>query len=372
MTHFVRISGNDSYSGLTRTTAWATIAHALVTISDGDTLIIGPGDFTTENLNLTGLTNIRVIGDPGYRTGDTGYTRVAYCTMDNGCYVENIDIATLLILGSNTHVSRCRVSDSMWIWGNEIGPHIKSCHIETTVVDTINIRDFRDVILEAVSILGSFDFPSLSIQNSEKISLQSSIIVAKGDQYLIYGSIPDTGMNFNHNLYFGSSGKFFYNCDTSTTLSEIVDWYATGQDSDSLQADPILVGATPASGSPAIGRGINIGAPIDVYGVLRYPGVYDLGAVQSIAPPQLPREISLRRYRFESPLTSAAWIDNLSEVQRALVHYFGYGRDIGGALGDQLSVMTSSILSASINLEDIQKKVDNVVSALHMLMWRAW
>jgi len=367
MTYFVRISGNDSYSGLTRTTAWATITHALVTISDGDTLIIGPGDFTAENLNLAGLTSIRVIGDSGYRTGDTGYVQVTGCTVGDSCYVENIDIAALLILGSDTCVSRCRVSGSI-----EIGPYLRSCHVETTVLNTINIHDSRDVSLDALSILGSLTLPSISIRNSGKISLQSSIIVAKSNQYLISGSIPDTGMDFNHNLYFEGSGKFFYNCDTSTALSGIVDWYATGQDSDSIQADPILTSAIPASGSPVVGRGLNIGAPADIYGALRYPGVYDLGAVQSIASPQLPRGISLRRYRFESPLTSATWIDNLSEVQRALVHYFGYGRDIGGVLGDQLSAMTSSILSASIDLESMQENVDNCVSALHMLMRRTW
>lgn len=78
-TYYVRKppNGNDGNDGLSKDTAWATLGKAVATMGNGDTLIIGAGNYDEDYTNASN--SLTIIGDyDGSLTGDVGWVKMYY------------------------------------------------------------------------------------------------------------------------------------------------------------------------------------------------------------------------------------------------------------------------------------------------------
>ena len=374
MTYFVRKTGNDGNGGLSKGDAWLTITYALGEISNGDTIIIGAGDYSGEALDLSGLSDVRILGDRhGTKTGDAGAVEVSSCTATDYAYIEHITTTgDMEVTGDWVILSACTVGESLLVGSGCRGCRAITCGVTDSVVAT----NPDGLELLSLTILGGASQAPVIINSGTGISLRNCIIIAAGDQYVISLAVPDRAMDFDHNLYWGGIGVFAYNSDTAESFPELSDWQRTGQDANSRYVDPLLTDFDPAAGSPAIDMGEILGAAEDIYGRPRYPGWYDIGAVQHILPQPVPTTPAVRRFRFESPLMSSAWIDMLSEFQRWIVHFFGLDTDgaqvTQGLTRQLIEVVDSDTTGLSERIVESCARVDNIEGSVRSLESRKW
>jgi len=374
MTYFVRRVGNNGNDGKSKDDAWLTVTYALSNISDGDTLIIGAGDYSAESLDASSLTDIRIIGDRhGTKTGDAGVVTVASCNVTDDAYIEHITIVgDMTVAGDWVVLTTCTVGGSIIINDRSRGCKILTCCITNSVIAT----DPDGVEVLSSTILGNAAQSPIVINSGSNISIKNCIVNAAANEYVVSFNIPDETMNFDNNLYWSESGNFAYNIETSEIFSGIVDWQQTGQDTGSRYEDPLLTGFEPASNSPAIEMGYPVGSTEDKTGRSRHFLQYDIGAVQRVLPTPLPTIFSERRFRFESPLMSSSWIDMLSEFQRWIAQFFGL--DTAGSVVTQglaqrlIEIIDSNITGMSNQIENINARIDNIKGSIHSLKSRNW
>lgn len=316
MRYYVRKSGSNLNSGLSRTDAWLTLPYAAANISDGDRLIIGAGIYT-EDLDLSVLSSLLVFGDIlGSKTGDAGQVDLQALSLGSHSRAEFLYSETITISGDGTTLSNSFSEMDISIYPGAKNILLDTCGAMGSVIfDTpVSCLILNSTIrgMGASPLVAGFTqafSPSLEIYNT--------ILATSGSLPIFDLDIPTKDLSSDYNMYWGGP---ILSSSYEASIATFDGWTETGNDSSSVYMDPNFLGQTLAVSGLYLG--LSLGSPYDIYGTFREnpPGV---GAYEDPHSTKPPAFYTLRRFRKEWPLESHVIVDSLSEIQRMFVHYYG-------------------------------------------------
>ncbi len=254
------VSGNTVHG--VRSTTTTTAAMSGIQLG----LLLSNG--TVTNNVVSNIKNVSATG-----TGAAGISIIATSTSSNVTIANNFvtDIATngFATVASNGH----GISFTSTTGGSGYNVYFNSVNLAT---DQVSAQTSAALFVASTfSTSGAIDLRNNVLANTE----------TTGTRYAVYSAAPASVFStINYNDYFAPTVGNIGGSDRVT----LGDWQtATGQDANSLAADPLFVSASDLhlqAGSPAINAGTAVSVTTDIDGDTRDASP-DMGADEYIAPP---------------------------------------------------------------------------------------
>ncbi len=291
-TYYVRTTGNDSNSGTSAGSAWATFDHAADNTSAGDIVYFGAGTYNEKvepSVDGSSGNPIQFIADTdgsqtgdagdvilrGYDTKDSKYTEAI--KLDKDDYLEFIGIK---FTASGKDV--VKIKDSVGIkltncevYDSNIGIKLEeksevtliNCLIRDNAKSGINHKAKDDYIITVTNCTIVNNAEEGILQEDGDLVLTNTIISGSGKE-----GIEDAGKSFIHtyNLFYNNASGHIKNGSAST---------------GEIFVDPNFISASNFRlnfSSPAIDAGTSSGAPSDDFDGASRPadGGYDIGCFE--------------------------------------------------------------------------------------------
>ncbi|TKJ42188.1 hypothetical protein CEE37_00485 [candidate division LCP-89 bacterium B3_LCP] len=261
---------------------YATIGDAILAASDGDSILVGPGEYDQVPFTITGPDNITLLGN-GY-TGTDRTVVIGYGIVPGAKFellsVENWEIGHFELMSSNKGVTPSECVDCYF--------HDLYIHdFSWSYADGFGVSDNSGILIERCVIDGApFGGIYLWVTGNTGITIRNNTIVNCANGTLVGAPVPDLVLE-NNIIAFNGDGVEFLNY--SWTGGEFLDyndmfnpgnnWSGCTPGPNNISADPMFIGGTEAEqymllpNSPCIDAG-NPASPPDPDGTVADIGCF--------------------------------------------------------------------------------------------------